>query len=314
MYLHNTLCTVNHVTYILVLYLLTLFYNRQNLRCGTHIHDIRSHQRGRTKLPRSLQPRKKAFQTHPGGNLYTPKSSTYATARKATGPTPRKIRMNSAAMSSGLERVKTNRYLDLPVPTVLEAKLALPLPVAMSPQTPSKPASAGRPPLFGPMKPPSLACGTHRRKSAAVKHQYLAAYNKQYYPKHGKTGYSKGEEFNADVGTKQQVFRHPADSEGCPLAWKSELETPLQLYKTKFGRQDTAHSVTQVACFETTLFFLLKSDYLDQDGVTCLYKTNPLIPHLARMMDTLSRYDFRWIRDTDLKWKSQACISSERRK
>ncbi len=115
-------------------------------------------------------------------------------------------------MSSGHERVKTSRKLGLPVPTVLEAKLAPSLPVAMSPQAPSKPASAGRPPLFGPMQPPSPACETPQRKSAAVKHQYLAAYNKQYYPKHGKTGYSKGEEFNADVGTQKQVFRHLASS------------------------------------------------------------------------------------------------------
>ena len=45
-----------------------------------------------------------------------------------------------------------------------------------------------------------------------------------------------------------------------------------------------------------------------------LYSVNPLIPHLARMMDTLSTYDFRWLRNTNPTWATQTTIPTERRK
>ncbi len=94
---------------------------------------------------------------------------------------------------------------------------------------------------------------------------------------------------------------------------KRKLETPLQLYKTNFGCQDTNHSVTQVACFETTLFFLIKSSFLDHTSMRHFYKTNPLILHMVRMIDTLSSYDVRWIKDTDMEWENQTIISPEHR-
>ena len=77
------------------------------------------------------------------------------------------------------------------------------------------------------------------------------------------------------------------------LSWKAGLESPTKLRTTKFGRPDKEHSVTQEACAKTILFFIIKSDYLDDQSIHALYATNPLIPYMARMTDTLSRYNFR---------------------
>ena len=83
---------------------------------------------------------------------------------------------------------------------------------------------------------------------------------------------------------------------------------------TDFGRPDRNHSVTQEACGETIFFFLLKYVYLDEQSVHALYETNLLVPHMARMMDTLSHYVFRWIKNTVSEWASQTAISKETRK
>ena len=74
--------------------------------------------------------------------------------------------------------------------------------------------------------------------------------------------------------------------------WKADLETPTKLRTTDFDRPGRNHSVTQEACGETISFFLIKSGYLDKQSVHVLYETHLLVPHMARMMDTLSHYDF----------------------
>ena len=96
--------------------------------------------------------------------------------------------------------------------------------------------------------------------------------------------------------------------------WKDSLPPPSKLRRMTFGVPDLNHSVTQEACCETTLFFLIKSDYLCPASVTALYDTRPLFAHMACMIDTLSRYDFRWLQNTDLEWASQTEIPIERRK
>ena len=93
-----------------------------------------------------------------------------------------------------------------------------------------------------------------------------------------------------------------------PPTWKDTLPTAAQLLCKGFSKPDIRRSFTQEACGETILFSVLKSGYLDHDDLVNLYQTNPLIPHMARMMDALQDYDFRWIQNIDKEWASRTSI------
>jgi hypothetical protein len=171
-----------------------------------------------------------------------------------------------------------------------------------------------KPPLFGTSKVPKTTAPPAVKGHG--KHQDLAAYMEKYElkDKGPNANMKPGEPNNTANVQSYKTVSNLVDKETKNPAWKADLETPAMLRKTTFGRPDKDHSVTQVACFETTLFFLLKSNYLDEDSTRTLYDTNPLIPHMARMIDTLSDYDFRWIKNTDKDWASQTAISEESRK
>ena len=136
----------------------TLSNIRLGLRCGTHVHNIRSRQWGQTKLLRSLQPQRKAPQVHPGGDLYTPHSSVYAAARKATKHPPPRTRMNSAAMGTGITRAQAPMKLAPTVALATGPHHVPLLPVLIPTQVTNKQAQEKRPLLFGHKHPPTPAC------------------------------------------------------------------------------------------------------------------------------------------------------------
>ena len=170
-----------------------------------------------------------------------------------------------------------------------------------------------KPLLFGPAKKPSQTTSIKAPRQA--KHQYLLAYKKQYL---GTTQQANESTTTGELPVHKLINNKPISNlvvtdNHAPL-WKSQLKTLTELRLTKFGRPDKDHSVTQEACAETILFFIIKSGYLDIQATNALYNTNPLIPHMARMIDTLSHYDFRWIQQTDTNWATQSSLSASRRK
>ena len=74
------------------------------------------------------------------------------------------------------------------------------------------------------------------------------------------------------------------------------------------------HTATQEACAETTLFFVLKSGYLDSNSCSRLRATNPLVEHLAHTMSSLRDYDFGWLRAPDKGWAAQTTIEAEHKR
>ena len=60
--------------------------------------------------------------------------------------------------------------------------------------------------------------------------------------------------------------------------------------------------------------FLIKSNYMDAANIHKLYSINPLIPHMACMIGTRSRYNFLWLKDTNANWATQTSIFFEKQK
>ena len=58
----------------------------------------------------------------------------------------------------------------------------------------------------------------------------------------------------------------------------------------------------------------MKSQYLDEQSKQALHASHPLVAHMARVSEALSRYDFTWLQSTDTEWASQTAIPEERRK
>ena len=80
---------------------------------------------------------------------------------------------------------------------------------------------------------------------------------------------------------------------------ESRYPSAVELRLGGFGRPDKEHTATQEACAETTIFFLLKSGYLDGNSSSCLRATNPLVEHLAHTISSLRDYDCGWLRAPD---------------
>ena len=99
---------------------------------------------------------------------------------------------------------------------------------------------------------------------------------------------------------------------GPQLSWKYNLPSQAELYLDGFGRPDTSHSFTQEACGETTLFFVLKSGFLDEDSKRNIHSAHALLAHFDKMRSVLSSYDFTWIHNTNEGWSSQQEIPIEK--
>ena len=89
-----------------------------------------------------------------------------------------------------------------------------------------------------------------------------------------------------------------------PPPWHADLPTHSELLRTPFGKSSTSYSFTQEACFETSLFTIFKSGYLDIVSFHNVCQTHPLVQHLASMIAPLSKIDFRSIREHDKDWAS----------
>ena len=95
---------------------------------------------------------------------------------------------------------------------------------------------------------------------------------------------------------------------GTPL-WKQKLPTRSELHREgRFGRPSKNHSFTQEGCFETCLFPLLTSGYLNFYDFMCLCGTHILIPHMVKMIIKCHTYDFTWITYEDPFWKQQTIV------
>ena len=162
-----------------------------------------------------------------------------------------------------------------------------------------------KPPRFG-----ESAITKSTLPKAGRKQLYLRAYDKAFYngPRHS-SQHPKGKQPHDTYG--QPLLGGHAISED--TTWKQSLPSQAQLCRGDFGRPDTSHSFTQVACFETIAFFLIKNiDYFDEDSVVIFYRLHPLIPHMARMYFRLQNYDFRWVRAVHSDWATTDPFTPDR--
>ena len=92
--------------------------------------------------------------------------------------------------------------------------------------------------------------------------------------------------------------------------WHADLPTHSELLRTPFGQPSSNYSFTQEASFETSLFTILKSGYLDIASFSNLCLTHPLVEHLATMIPALATVDFRSLREHDPNWATITAIPS----
>ena len=150
-----------------------------------------------------------------------------------------------------------------------------------------------------------------REKGLREKHPYLVEHNKKYRgidsampdPLEGKQPLRT----TGDVYLAMQALFGRREAPPQP-AWRSALPTRSLLHRGRMGRPDGNHSFTQEASFETSLFCVLTSGYLDYTGFASLADVHPLILHLSRMLVGLHDYNFSWLADEDPHWKRQQTI------
>lgn len=97
-----------------------------------------------------------------------------------------------------------------------------------------------------------------------------------------------------------------------PLEWKAQLPSHSELLRTPFGRPSPDASFTQTACFETAVFNVFKSGFLDLPSFDNLCACHPLLRHMARLIPVLAQYDFTWLRDYDSDWASYSEVPARR--
>ena len=143
------------------------------------------------------------------------------------------------------------------------------------------------------------------------RHPYLVAHNKKYRGiDSGLVDPTEGKPELRTIGGVylglQSLFGRrtaPPDQ-----AWRKSLPTRAALHGGRMGKPDGRHSFCQQACFETCLFPLLTSGYLDFTGFAATTAVHPLLLHMARMVVGLHDYDFTWLPAEDPNWKSQQTI------
>ena len=179
------------------------------------------------------------------------------------------------------------------------------------------PIAPKRPPPSRPREEPvpKVAAPIKRKRPSRAElrdHSLLTEYNKVYQnldssqadPTQGKNWLGQGDTntflaLQSMFGTK---YPPPAP------AWHDDLPTRSTLQMGPMGKPSKDHSSTQTASFETCLYNVLTSGYLDYYSFMSLTSTNPKIPHMGRMIVRYRNYDFRWIREEDSNWKSQTDI------
>lgn len=94
--------------------------------------------------------------------------------------------------------------------------------------------------------------------------------------------------------------------------WKLGLPPVTELLNGNFGRPSRDHSFTQEASFETTVFQVLKSGYLENKDSSCLGETHPLLQHLWKMMKVYNTIDFTRLREYNWDYAEQSEIPKDR--
>ena len=94
-----------------------------------------------------------------------------------------------------------------------------------------------------------------------------------------------------------------------PPLWKQLLPTRAELHSSRrFGSPSKDHSNTQTACFETCIYRILTSGYLDLYSFCTVCHTHVLFEHLVKMIIHCMSYDFTWISYEDPYWKQQSDV------
>ena len=181
------------------------------------------------------------------------------------------------------------------------------------------PANARKPKAMAPSSQPAAAALMSKWQNESkpssrdtAKHSALIQYNQQYRglntanhkPMNGKHTPFFG------FSTLYKTFSTTVTmSTGKVSLWKQALPTRLALHnRARFGSPSKNHSFTQEGCFETCIFPILVSGYLDFYDFSCLCSTHGLIPHLVSMIIRCHPYDFTWIAYEDPFWKQQTTV------
>ena len=178
-----------------------------------------------------------------------------------------------------------------------------------------------RPPLApGPKRPASAyltADWTERLRPTKYqrgKLPELRAFNQEYLGIDSTSANPIGGEYwKPTLATSTDVYKaihtlYSTAAPPAPPAWHADVPTRSQLHLGPMGRPSRRHSATQQACFDTCLFNILTSGYLDYESFMKLSTTCPLITHLGRMIVQSRDHDFTWLAAEDPQWRAQTTI------
>ena len=149
-------------------------------------------------------------------------------------------------------------------------------------------------------------------RTEAIKHSSMVEYNRKY---RGLTS-AKSTPMNGKYPIYRSfvhLYKAFRDTVTTPTAdpplWKTSLPTRSSLHSRKrFGHPSKDHSNTQEAAFETCLFPILTSGFLDFYSFCSLCSTHILVIHLITMIIKCHSYDFTWIAYEDPFWKRQTTV------
>ena len=141
-----------------------------------------------------------------------------------------------------------------------------------------------------------------------------AAYNKKFFGVDDPTTRPSVCEYFASNPILVSDFLALSDLLGpSPIpAWKAQLPSQSLLQSSSFGQPSQAASFTQEACFETAVFNVFKSGFLDISSFGSLCKCHPLLQHMAMLIPALAQYDFTWLRNYDSDWASYTSVPARR--
>jgi hypothetical protein len=91
--------------------------------------------------------------------------------------------------------------------------------------------------------------------------------------------------------------------------WKQLLSTWTAHHCSRhFGCPSKVHSNTQTSCFDTCIYPILMSGYLDLYMFSTVCHIHVLFEHLTRMIIRCTSYNFTWISYEDPFWKQQTDV------
>lgn len=154
-----------------------------------------------------------------------------------------------------------------------------------------------------PSNQPSLTQDRRKRKASAERNPELREYRKQCLGINSELSATQriGESaLNVINGTQDRVHKTYIPP------------TPTQLRTRGFGQISIKHSFNQEASFETTLLCIVKSGFLTEEDKELLGTVHPLIAHLIKVIQKLSKLDFSSLRNYNTDWATQKAIPQDR--